>query len=109
MENFSRKQLVVVQIPEDTFNEMVTELLTSKEQIQSLLIRVEALEKFKASPYFTIVEAMSYVRLKSRTTFQQRVDDGLIPIAGYSAPGRPLFVKEDLDAYLRGGQAKSAA
>lgn len=109
MENFKGKQLVVVQIPEDTFNEMLTELLTSKEQIKSLSGRVEALEKFKTSPYFTITEAMAYVRLKSRTSFQQRVDDGLIPIVGYSSPGRPLFVKEDLDAYLRGRHAKSAA
>jgi len=109
MENFKGKQLVVVQIPEDTFNEMLTELLTSKEQIKSLSRRVEALEKFKSSPYFTIAEAMVYVRLKSRTSFHHKVDEGLIPIAGYSAPGRPLFVKEDLDAYLRGGHAKSAA
>lgn len=109
MENFNRNRLVVVQIPEETFNEMVTEILVSKKEIELLKTKVEALEKFKTSPYYTIKEAMVYVRLKSRTSFLQRTDEGLIPIAGYSAPGRPLFIKEDLDAYLRGEQAKSAA
>lgn len=109
MEDFNRNRLVVVQIPEEIFNEMVTEILAAKEEIKGLKTRVEALENFKMSPYFTIAEAMAYVRLKSRTTFQQRTDEGLIPIAGYSAPGRPMFLKEDLDAYLLGGHAKSAA
>ena len=107
MENFNRERVVVVQIPEEIFNEMVTEILAAKEVITELKERVEALEKFKCSPYFTIIEAMAYVRLKSRTTFLQRIDDGQINIAGYSAPGRPVFIKEDLDAYLRGRYAKS--
>ncbi len=110
MEDFNKQRLVVVQIPEEIFNEMVTEILSAKEvikELKELKERVEALEKFKSSPYFTIVEAMAYVRLKSRTTFLQRIDDGQINIAGYSAPGRPVFIKEDLDAYLRGRYAKS--
>jgi hypothetical protein len=107
MEDFNRSRLVVVQIPEEIFNEMVTEILAAKEEIKELKERVAAIEKFKSSPYFTIVEAMAYVRLKSRTTFLQRIDDGQINIAGYSSPGRPVFIKENLDAYLLGKHTKS--
>lgn len=99
----------VVQIPEKTFNEMITEILASKKKTEVLQAEVEKLKKFKTSPYFTISEAMKYVRIKSRTTFTNKVDEGLISISGYSGPGRPLFIKEDLDEYIKIYAVKTAA
>ena len=99
----------VVQIPEETFNEMVTEILSSKNKIEELVKEVEALKTFQTSPYFTIEEAMAYVRIKSRTTFREKVDDGLITVYGHSSPGRQLFIKEDLDAYILNHSTKQAA
>ena len=89
----------IVQVPYDMFVRLV-------ETIESLRVKVEGLEKQIGSGvsnqldrFLTLKESMSYLCIKSSTTFRKYVDLGLIPISGYNGQ-KPLFVKSDLDRFV---------
>jgi hypothetical protein len=73
--------------------------------IVDLSKRIEQLEKNQGSnetkKFFTQLEAMEYLRMKSRNTFKKYVKSGLIKIHGTNGERVQLFLKEDLDNFVK--------
>lgn len=73
--------------------------------IGDLSKRIEHLEKNQGSnetkKFYTQIEAMEYLRMKSRNTFKKYVKIGQIRIHGSNGERVQLFIKEDLDNFVK--------
>lgn len=91
----------VVQLTPEFIESLLDRIDLLESTVDSLETEINKLKDEKTSPYLTRQEAMDYVRISSRTTFNKYIDLGLITIVG-DRGNRSLFLKSDLDNFIQG-------
>ena len=91
----------VVQLTPEFIESLLDRIDLLESTVDSLETEINKLKDKKTSPYLTKKEAMVYVRISSRTTFNKYIDLGLVTIFG-DRGNRPLFLKSDLDNFIQG-------
>jgi hypothetical protein len=89
----------VVQVPHEMFVRLVETIESLRGKVEWLENQVGFVKSNQLDGFLTLKESMSYLCMKSSTTFRKYVDLGLIPIAGYNGQ-KPLFLKSDLEKFV---------